>query len=146
MSWCRQYGGAFRIRTLHKLIIFVGDAVAFEELVNNPKVEKAFSYQFYSQWLGQSTVISSGERWSKLRKLVTPAFHFEVLSGFVTTFAEQGAILAQRIRATDAKCVDITSFIQNCAIDVIGETAMGIQLNAQLDDKTNEAYTKACEE
>lgn len=146
MNWCREYGGAFRIRTLHKLILFVGDAVAFEDLVNNPKVEKAFSYQFYAKWLGQSTVISSGERWSKLRKLVTPAFHFQILEDFVKIFDEQAQVFVKRLAATNTTCIDVVPFIQNYTVDVIGETAMGIKLNAQLDDKTNESYTKACEE
>lgn len=146
MTWCRTYGGSFRIRTLHKLIIFVGDAVAFEDVVNDPKVHKAFSYQFYSHWLGQSTVITSGERWSKLRKLVTPAFHFQILEDFVKVFEEQGRILVNRLEGTRGECIDVSPFIKNYTMDVISETAMGIKLNAQLGDKANEAYTRACEE
>ncbi|KAM6893583.1 cytochrome P450 4F3 isoform 1-T1 [Xenentodon cancila] len=37
-------------------------------------------------WLGQSLLLSNSEEWSRRRRLLTPAFHFDILKNYVATF------------------------------------------------------------
>ncbi|KAM6892996.1 cytochrome P450 4F3 [Lycodopsis pacificus] len=43
-------------------------------------------YGHLRPWLGQSLLLSNGEEWSRKRRLLTPAFHFDILKNYVAKF------------------------------------------------------------
>ncbi|KAM4601832.1 cytochrome P450 4F3 [Polymixia lowei] len=49
-------------------------------------VKDELFYGFLRPWLGQSLLLSNGEDWSRRRRLLTPAFHFDVLRNYVVIF------------------------------------------------------------
>ncbi|XP_056443645.1 cytochrome P450 4F3 [Gadus chalcogrammus] len=49
-------------------------------------VKDELFYGFLRPWLGQSLLLSNGEEWSRRRRLLTPAFHVDVLKGYVAVF------------------------------------------------------------
>ncbi|XP_037552592.1 cytochrome P450 4F3 [Nematolebias whitei] len=49
-------------------------------------VKDELIYGHLRPWLGQSLLLSNGDEWSRRRRLLTPAFHFDVLKNYVTTF------------------------------------------------------------
>lgn len=142
--WTKQYGQIFRVRAANTRMVVITDPKMMELIANNPKVGKPFTYKFFEGWLGDSTVIASGERWFKLRKLVTPSFHFQILEDFVKIFDEQAKILVDKIDAENGRAIDTPSYLARFAMDVICETAMGIKGGAQTNDKTTAAYRQAC--
>ncbi|XP_067123640.1 cytochrome P450 4C1-like isoform X2 [Centruroides vittatus] len=64
-------------------------------------------------WLGNGLIISSGQKWKNRRKLLTQAFHFKILEDFCPL----------------------------CTLDIIGETAMGVEINAQQNEESE--YVKS---
>uniref|UniRef100_A0A3B5BBI5 Leukotriene-B(4) omega-hydroxylase 2-like n=1 Tax=Stegastes partitus TaxID=144197 RepID=A0A3B5BBI5_9TELE len=49
-------------------------------------VKDELIYDHLRPWLGQSLLISNGEEWSRKRRLLTPAFHFDILKNYVAKF------------------------------------------------------------
>ncbi|XP_059905018.1 cytochrome P450 4F3 [Gadus macrocephalus] len=49
-------------------------------------VKDELFYGLLRPWLGQSLLLSNGEEWSRRRRLLTPAFHVDVLKGYVAVF------------------------------------------------------------
>ncbi|XP_040888245.1 cytochrome P450 4F3 isoform X2 [Toxotes jaculatrix] len=49
-------------------------------------VKDELIYDHLRPWLGQSLLLSNGEQWSRKRRLLTPAFHFDILKNYVATF------------------------------------------------------------
>ncbi|XP_030265149.1 cytochrome P450 4F3 [Sparus aurata] len=43
-------------------------------------------YGHLRPWLGHSLLLSNGEEWSRKRRLLTPAFHFDILKNYVAIF------------------------------------------------------------
>lgn len=138
----RNYGETFRIRLFNGFIIFTSDVKIIEQIVNNPRFGKPEEYKFYKAWMGDSTLLTSGERWAKLRKLVSPAFHFQILEGFVSVFEEQAdALVAQLQQVTPGKPIDVVPFFATYALNVVIESAMGIKPDVK--GSTQRRYTDA---
>mgnify|MGYP005983947531 FL=1 len=61
-----------------------------------------------------------GDCWKKHRKILTPAFHFEILKEFVPVFESVGDVLIENL----AKCegtpsCDLDPFVTLCTLDII---------------------------
>lgn len=62
----------------------------------------------------------SGDKWRKHRKIITPAFHFQILEEFVDVFNSAGDILVRKLaEQCDKSSVDIYPFVTRCALDII---------------------------
>ena len=64
---------------------------------------------------------STGEKWKKRRRIITPAFHDkELLGHFVDIYNEQASILIKRLSSIDSKQeVNLYPYIASCALDII---------------------------
>ncbi|XP_038575792.1 cytochrome P450 4F3 isoform X2 [Micropterus salmoides] len=49
-------------------------------------VKDELIYGHLRPWLGQSLLLSNGEEWSRKRRLLSPAFHFDILKNYVAKF------------------------------------------------------------
>ncbi|XP_077994427.1 leukotriene-B4 omega-hydroxylase 3-like [Glandiceps talaboti] len=67
-------------------------------VVNHPSTVKAiltttepkdeFFYGMIKPWLGDGLLISSGQKWFRNRRLLTPGFHFDILRPYVNVYNE----------------------------------------------------------
>nr|CAH0113094.1 unnamed protein product [Daphnia galeata] len=108
---------------------------AFETVLSSKKlIDKSNEYSFLHPWLGTGLLTSTGSKWSTRRKLLTPTFHFKILGDFIHIFNEQSQVLIQQLNAallTKKDGFDIYPFITRCTLDIICETAMGCNIEAQ---------------
>lgn len=65
--------------------------------------------------------ICIGNKWRKDRKLLTPAFHFQILDGFFDVFNRNSQIFVEQIskRILDENEVDIYPMTSRCTLDII---------------------------
>ncbi|CRK87607.1 CLUMA_CG001403, isoform A [Clunio marinus] len=113
-------------------IIIVSDVKIVEDFLSSQKIlKKASFYDFMNSWLGDGLLISSGKKWFQRRKIITPAFHFQILERFVETMDEQGKVLIEVLNKFNGEDINIYPFINLYALDVICESAMGCKINAQ---------------
>ncbi|GFG37475.1 hypothetical protein Cfor_01119, partial [Coptotermes formosanus] len=81
-------------------------------------------------------------KWKGHRKLFTPAFHFKILEEFVAVFNSNDRILIQTLdKYVNGPGFDIRPYISLCTLDIICETAMGVQVHAQTN--SNSDYVRA---
>ncbi|XP_020295767.1 cytochrome P450 4C1-like [Pseudomyrmex gracilis] len=105
-------------------------------------IKKGSIYHLLRSWLGNGLLTSSGLQWFHDRKLIGPTFHFSILEQFVETFHEKSKILTKclekEIEKNPTKPINIFPFSINVTLDIICETAMGVNVHAQED---NTKYT-----
>ena len=114
-------------------------------------------YRFGIPWLGRGLLISGGERWARSRRLLTPAFHFDILKGYVDVYngaAEHLMVIpfnyfGENIRGITVKCFDTyfdtlnTSNIRNSTknshhislLSFLRLTTLGLELHKWLNLK-----------
>ncbi|CAF3403743.1 unnamed protein product [Rotaria sp. Silwood1] len=75
----------------------------------------------------------NGAKWKNRRRILTPAFHDkELLNNFVDIYNKQTSILIQRLASIKSeKEVNLYPYIASCALDIICEAAMGLNIGAQ---------------
>ncbi|KAM9329052.1 cytochrome P450 4V2 [Gastrophryne carolinensis] len=124
-------------------LIIAYHAETVEPLLSTSKhMDKSFLYTFLHPWLGLGLLTSTGEKWRIRRKMITPTFHFAILSEFLEVMNEQSVILVDKLQTRVGKgpfnCfMDVTL----CALDIICETAMGTKIQAQ--SNSDSEYIKA---
>ncbi|KAI6209968.1 hypothetical protein M3Y96_00277200 [Aphelenchoides besseyi] len=111
-------------------------------------ITKGDQYSIVKRWLGTGLLIrsvgsvsliillcSDGRKWRSRRKLLTPAFHFNILQKFQTIHDEEAKIFVQQVRkfADTNKTFDAYPFLKRCALDIICSTSMGVKVNAQTE-------------
>nr|CAH0113238.1 unnamed protein product [Daphnia galeata] len=125
-------------------MFFATTAEATEAVLSSNKIiTKSREYNFLHPWLNTGLLTSTGSKWQGRRKLLTPSFHFKILDDFVHVFDEQSRILVNKLNQAivKEKELNIFPFVTLCTLDVICETAMGRNVNAQ--SKTDSDYVQA---
>ena len=70
--------------------------------------------------------LTTGSRWKARRRLLTPAFHFQILNSFVDVFNEQSLVCAKELESTIEETtkekeqpIDIFTHMTRLALDII---------------------------
>ncbi|XP_066505317.1 cytochrome P450 4V7 [Hoplias malabaricus] len=101
-------------------------------LSSSRHLDKSSSYRFLQPWLGTGLLTSTGDKWRSRRKMLTPTFHFSILTDFLDVMNEQSDILIQKMhKHVGGEPFNCFSYITLCALDIICETAMGKKIYAQ---------------
>ncbi|KAJ3616830.1 hypothetical protein MTP99_011293 [Tenebrio molitor] len=85
-------------------------------------MKKSPAYNLLNKWLGTGILTSSGTKWQTRRKILTPAFHFNILQDFIEIFNEKTEELVEVLkRECYNTCTEITPIITHFALKIIGE-------------------------
>uniref|UniRef100_A0A3P8NS62 Cytochrome P450, family 4, subfamily F, polypeptide 3 n=1 Tax=Astatotilapia calliptera TaxID=8154 RepID=A0A3P8NS62_ASTCA len=87
-------------------------------------------------WLGHSVLISNGVVWSHKRRLLTPAFHFDILRSYIAVFNSSSKIM--HVRYTQSRQV-----VSNCNLEMFDHITL-LTLDSLL--KCAFSYDSNCQE
>ncbi|XP_054156240.1 cytochrome P450 4V2-like [Oppia nitens] len=148
LSLCNQYNkyGIYKIFLGPKPVVVIFKSKLMNTIFSSHvNIEKSYIYKFLSVLCLDGLAMSTGSKWKGRRKLLTPAFHFKILNNFIPIMNEQTNIFMDKIRnqlAIDRQSViDIREPITLLTLDIICETAMGVQVGAQVGN--NRSYIGA---
>ncbi|KAI8115367.1 Cytochrome P450 4d2 [Lucilia cuprina] len=139
-QYVRRFGKTFAARIMGYLSVVTVDHRIVEVVLSSQEhLEKHFLYQLLSVWLGNGLLLSSGKVWHKMRKIITPTFHFKILEQFIEVFDGQTDIFVEKLKtvADGQRILNIYDYVGLLTMDIIAETAMGVKINAQMDSKSD---------
>lgn len=139
-----QYYPFFKIWGFFTPIVSIRHPDDLEEILNSTKhIEKSLIYYGLHSWFGTGLLTSGGAKWHSRRKILTPAFHFNILQHFVEILIEEGENMTKLMKNTGGTVVkDLVPFVSEHTLNAICETAMGISLQG-LQDTFQLRYRKA---
>ncbi|CAH0725105.1 unnamed protein product, partial [Brenthis ino] len=130
----KNYGHRVCVKVIGRYILHVYNVKDIEIVLTHSKnIKKNKPYSFMMPWLGSGLLVSTGAVWHRRRKILTPAFHFDILKSFMRVFEEQGRNLVTHLKQTvkdGNNVVDVMPLISDFTLYIICETAMGIKLNS----------------
>ncbi|KRT83475.1 cytochrome P450, partial [Oryctes borbonicus] len=133
MEYYNTYNTSFKMYVGSQAYLCIVDPKEMEIIMNHKWTQsKSNLYDYVRNWLGNGLLTASGDRWRQHRKVITPAFHFQILEEFIEVFNSQSDILVSILRKEcENGNVDVYPFVGRCTLDILCETAMGTSVNAQ---------------
>ena len=133
--------GLFYLRLGPQDMVHVYSPTAVEAVMSSSvHIYKSPVYKKMSEWLGSGLIVSSGRRWHRDRKMLTPSFHFKILEKFIHTMNEKANIFCDVIETNQLKLSNVMETVSKLALDNILETSFGIV--SDLQTKGSSAYSR----
>lgn len=134
MRRCSAKYGTFRLWSMGIGQIHNSRAKEAELLLKSSRhTDKSVMYTFLHNFLGTGLLTSNGKKWQHRRKILTPAFHFNILQQFAAIFRDESekviAHINHRISEGD-NVLDVSTISCRFTLNTICETAMGVKLDS----------------
>ncbi|XP_077369835.1 cytochrome P450 4F3 isoform X1 [Festucalex cinctus] len=97
-------------------------------------VKDELIYGHLRPWLGESLLLSNGEVWSRKRRLLTPAFHFDILKNYIARFNTSADAMHdkwRRLVAEGSPTVEIFDHVTLMTLDSLLKCAFSYSSNCQ---------------
>ncbi|XP_017774223.1 PREDICTED: cytochrome P450 4C1-like isoform X2 [Nicrophorus vespilloides] len=128
---CKRFGPVTRFWIGSKPLVMITDFDDIEILLRTlDHTKKSITYDYIKPLLGEGLVTASGKGWHSDRKMLTPAFHYDIIKRFLHIFRGRVEILLENLEEK----------VGGDVFDV-HESAMGITLD--LENERNSTYRKA---
>ncbi|XP_014206431.1 cytochrome P450 4C1-like isoform X2 [Copidosoma floridanum] len=131
-----DYYPIFKFWTTHEVVINIRHPDDVEVLLTSiDNIDKSTAYHLLQPWLKTGLLTSTGKKWQERRKILTPAFHFNVLKKLMEIITEncEKTIKSLKLNNRDESVDDLLQFTANHTLNIICETAMGVSLDQKKD-------------
>ena len=101
------------------------------QILKEPKNKRV--YNFFAPWLGDGLLISKGKKWARNRRLLTPAFHFDILKPYIQVYNScLEALLDKWITAAhNDQAVGVFDNVSLLSLDIILQCAFSYKSDCQ---------------
>ncbi|KAG5860682.1 hypothetical protein JTB14_026934 [Gonioctena quinquepunctata] len=122
MGYLDTYGPHVKIHNGPlSICVLSADEKFMQFFLRSPKlIDKSDQYSFFQNWLGTGLLTSTGSKWRKRRKLLTPSFHFSILGNSVDIFDRVGNVFIRNLEKEVGKAsFDVHPLVSLCTLDII---------------------------
>uniref|UniRef100_A0A8C3W9I2 Cytochrome P450 family 4 subfamily F member 3 n=1 Tax=Catagonus wagneri TaxID=51154 RepID=A0A8C3W9I2_9CETA len=108
-----------------KPVLFAPAAIAPKDVV---------FYDFLKPWLGDGLLVSAGDKWSSHRRMLTPAFHFNILKPYMKIFNDSVNVMHakwQRLVTEGHNLLDMFEHISLMTLDSLQKCVFSFDSNCQ---------------
>ncbi|XP_060078409.1 cytochrome P450 4A25-like [Ylistrum balloti] len=112
---------------------------------SEPKAKRfSMVYRSFLPWLGDGLLISDGQKWERNRKLLTPAFHFDILQPYVNIYNKVADILLDKLlsESKSGQSVEVAGPVGLATLDTMLRCAFSYEGDVQLKGESH-PYVRA---
>uniref|UniRef100_A0A7M5V3N5 Cytochrome P450 n=2 Tax=Clytia hemisphaerica TaxID=252671 RepID=A0A7M5V3N5_9CNID len=137
----KQYEGTFGYYLATRILVVTSNQSVIEDLLSSPKYnKKSWGYKMLDNFIGNGLVSSYGDLWKQRRRLITPAFHFDILNGFLPVMERCSKELIQILgkHACEETSFNAINMGTKLTMAVICETSMGYKISLTKESQDND--------
>uniref|UniRef100_A0A8C3MUX4 Uncharacterized protein n=1 Tax=Geospiza parvula TaxID=87175 RepID=A0A8C3MUX4_GEOPR len=99
-------------------------------------------YKLLVPWIGKGLLILEGRKWFQHRKMLTPAFHYDVLKSYVTLMSDSVKVMLDKWdkKITERRSVELFQDVSLMTLDSIMKCAFSFNSNCQTQRSVNSHY------
>ena len=122
--------------------IDVGHPEIVQKLIKEPKCRPV--YRMLIPWLGEGLLIADGQKWYRSRRLLTPAFHFEILKPYIPVYNSCLEVMLRKWSVSVSKSEPVKLFetVSLLSLDIILQCAFSNKSDCQTLSRKH-PYTNA---
>ncbi|XP_062352976.1 cytochrome P450 4B1-like isoform X2 [Cinclus cinclus] len=145
VSWGEEYPYAFPRwfgPVLPSLIIHHPEYA--KSILGRTDPKASVTYKFLVPWIGKGLLVLDGSKWFQHRKMLTPAFHYDVLKSYVTLMSDSVKVMLDKWdkKITERRSVELFQDISLMTLDSIMKCAFSFDSNCQTQSNSH-YYIKA---
>nr|ADC44464.3 cytochrome P450 family 4 [Bactrocera dorsalis] len=126
----RANGKPYALYYYQGVIYSITSPEAVQEVFQSQTLNtKGLLYDLVRPFLGEGLLVSSDQQWHDRRKLLTPAFHFNILQSFIEVFKNETLKLVDLLSAKQDQNLNLNEIIPEFTLNSVCETALGICLD-----------------
>ena len=132
-KWFKRFNDTYCLRIFFQRLVVTRDVQLWEELLSSQKhITKAEGYWVLQKFLGEGLLTGTGDLWKKRRRIITPAFHFDILNEFMSVMESRTIELIQMLeRSYSDQPFNAFEITKPFSLSIICETSMGITLSIE---------------
>ncbi|XP_046632819.1 cytochrome P450 4c3-like isoform X2 [Daphnia pulicaria] len=127
--WLKKYGSIYRIWFTLRPVILLTAPELLEPILGTYKfIMKPGEYDIFTPFFGKGLPVAN-ERWKKNRRLLNPAFHFQILNTFMGAINDKSKECVKEfedaLETNKGGEIDVFPIMSRCTLDIICATFMG---------------------
>uniref|UniRef100_A0A2I3G3B3 Cytochrome P450 family 4 subfamily A member 11 n=1 Tax=Nomascus leucogenys TaxID=61853 RepID=A0A2I3G3B3_NOMLE len=103
------------------------------------------SYRFLAPWIGYGLLLLNGQTWFQHRRMLTPAFHYDILKPYVGLMADSVRVMLdkwEKLLGQEDSPLEVFQHISLMTLDTIMKCAFSHQGSIQVD-RNSQSYIQA---
>uniref|UniRef100_A0A8C3JYI9 CP4B1 protein n=1 Tax=Calidris pygmaea TaxID=425635 RepID=A0A8C3JYI9_9CHAR len=140
VSWGEKYPYAFP-RWLGPVLpsLIIHHPEYAKSILGRTDPKSSVPYRFLVPWIGKGLLILDGPKWFQHRKMLTPAFHYDVLRSYVSLMSDSVKVMLDKWekKITDRKSVELFQDVSLMTLDSIMKCAFSYNANCQTESNSD---------
>ncbi|XP_049631137.1 cytochrome P450 4A11-like [Suncus etruscus] len=128
-----------------RLQFIIYDPDYMKVILGRSDPKSTIPYRFLAPWIGYGLLLLNGQTWFQHRRMLTPAFHYDILKPYVGITADSVRVMLDKwAKFHESDPIEIIESISLMTLDTIMKCAFSHSSSIQTDRKS-QSYTQAIE-
>ncbi|XP_068948862.1 cytochrome P450 4A6-like [Petaurus breviceps papuanus] len=140
VSWMQKFPCAFpRWFSGFMAFLQVYDPNYVKVLLGRSDPKANLTYRFLVPWIGEGLLILNGPVWFQHRRLLTPAFHYDILKPYVGLISDSVRVMLDKWEKliTQSSNLEIFEHVSLMTLDTLMKCAFSLESNCQTERNAN---------